>query len=61
MSSAGKLLRYNADLRTLVFVFGWVALLVVGYTLTLPWWGMALYSIGLSLGSFFCAVITHNI
>lgn len=54
------LLRYTADRRTVAFVITYFALVTVGYTVALPWWGSALLCAVLCFLSFFCAVATHN-
>lgn len=53
------MLRYKADRRTLVFVFGWYTLLTVAWLTPLGWPSL-LWTVLLCQASFFCAVITHN-
>ncbi len=54
------MLRYRADLRSLVFIGSYYVFVGVGYTVELPNWALAILVILTSLVSFFCAVITHN-
>ena len=55
-----QLLRHRADRRSLAFVGTYFALIALGYSATLPWWGNLGLTLALCLMSFFCAVITHN-
>lgn len=59
------MLRYSADVRTLAFVGTYYALVLFAilaplFDVTMPWWVIAPYVVGLCCLSFFCAVITHN-
>lgn len=54
------LLKYRADRRTLLFVASWLAVVGYGFTADLTWPGRLGLSVVLSVGSFVCAVITHN-
>lgn len=54
------MLRYSADLRSIAFVLGYFGLIAAVYAFDLPWYGQVGAVVGISLLSFFCAVITHN-
>lgn len=57
-----KVLRYKADIRTLVFVAGYFALAIGSWLAIpdLPWYGVSLLVVLNCLMSFFCATIVHN-
>lgn len=56
------LLKEKSDRRTLVFVFGTLALAFGGYALhaRLPWWILVPWVLFTAWMSWLCAVITHN-
>lgn len=54
------MLRYTADLRSIVFVLTYFGLIAFVYATELPWYGWIALAVVISLLSFFCAVITHN-
>jgi fatty acid desaturase len=58
------MLRYRADLRSIGFVATYFLVVVAVYSVDAPlpdwWWAALPIVVGLSLLSFFCAVITHN-
>lgn len=56
---ARPLLKYAADRRTLLFVFGWYGVLALAWSRPFGWESLG-WMVLLSLGSFVSAVITHN-
>jgi len=57
-----RVLRYNADLRTLLFVFVYFSLAIYSWITipSLPWHLVTLLVIANCMMSFFCATIVHN-